>query len=627
MADSGAHSTSTSLKFLTLAALGVVFGDIGTSPLYALRECFHGPHAIAATPGNVLGVLSLIFWALVIVISIKYVTYVMRADNQGEGGILALMALIPPTYRGPQSRGVLTALGLFGAALLYGDGIITPAITVLGAIEGLNVATPLFEPYVVPITVVVLVALFLVQYRGTGAVGAVFGPVMVVWFTVIGLLGLRAILQAPAVLAAINPAHAYQFFSRSGLDGFLVLGSVFLVVTGGEALYADMGHFGKVPIRVAWFAIVQPGLMLNYFGQGALLLRDPGAAAQPFYLLAPPSLLLPMVVLATLAAVIASQALISAVYSLTRQAVQLGYSPRLAIQYTSAQTMGQIYVPQINYALMLATVALVIAFGSSSSLAAAYGIAVTATMGITTLLAYVVSRHVWGWSRSAAALATGVLLIVDLAFFGANVLKIAHGGWVPLVIAAVVYVLMTTWKRGRAILGARLRERAYPFEEFLRDIALRPPLRVPGTAVFMTGSAAGTPVTLLHNLEHNKVLHENVVLLTVTTADIPHVPLEDRLSVEPLGESFFRVTAVYGFMEEPNVPAALQEARRLGLRIDPATVTYFLGRETLLATGRPGMAIWREQLFVLMSSNAMRATSFFKIPSDRVVELGLQLEL
>jgi KUP system potassium uptake protein len=623
---SGSHQ-APSLGLVTLAALGVVFGDIGTSPLYALRECFHGPHAIAPTPANVLGVLSLIFWALIVVISIKYVTYVMRADNQGQGGILALMALIPPTYRGPQSRGVLTALGLFGAALLYGDGIITPAITVLGAMEGLKTATPFFDPYVVPLTVAVLVALFLVQYRGTAAVGRVFGPVMIVWFAAIGILGLRMVIQSPSVLTAINPLHATDFFVRNGWHGFLVLGSVFLVVTGGEALYADMGHFGTRPIRVAWFAIVQPGLMLNYFGQGALLLASPRAAEQPFYLLVPSMLLLPMVVLATLAAVIASQALISAVYSLTRQAVQLGYSPRLEIQHTSAQTIGQIYVPQINFALMAATVALVIAFGSSSSLAAAYGIAVTATMGITTLLAYVVSRHVWGWNRLASGLVTGLFFVVDLAFFGANVLKIAHGGWVPLVIAATVYLLMTTWKRGRDILGARLRERAYPFAQFLKDIAARPPIRVPGTAVFMTGSPAGTPITLLHNLEHNKVLHEKVVLLTVTTADVPQVPPEDRVSVEPLGENFFRVTVVYGFVEEPNVPAALAEARSQGLKIDPRTTTYFLGRETLLATRRPGMAVWRERLFVLMSRNAMRATAFFRIPSDRVVELGLQLEL
>jgi len=620
-------SHSASVKVLTLSALGVVFGDIGTSPLYALRECFYGPHAVPVTHEHVLGVLSLIFWALVVVISIKYVTFVMRADNQGEGGILALMALVPPTYRGPQSQGLLIGLGLFGAALLYGDGMITPAITVLGAIEGLNTATPLFQPYVVPMTVAVLVVLFLVQYRGTAHIGAIFGPVMVVWFVTIGALGLRSLVQNPEVLGAIVPTHAIHFFAANGMHGFLVLGSVFLVVTGGEALYADMGHFGRAPIRLAWFAIVQPGLMLNYFGQGALLLRNPQAAEQPFYLLSPPALLLPLVVLATIAAVIASQALISAVFSLTRQAVQLGYSPRLEIQHTSATTMGQIYIKKINWALMLATIGLVLAFESSSNLAAAYGIAVTATMGITTVLAYVITRHVWGWARWSALLVTIPLFAIDLAFFSANALKIAHGGWVPLMIASLIYLLMSTWKRGRQILGALLRARAYPFDRFLKDILAKPPVRVPGTAVFMTGSGAGTPPTLMHNLEHNKVLHSQIVLLTVMTADVPIVPLEDRVRVEPLGERFYRVTLSYGFMEEPDVPAGLAQAQAQGLAIDPNDTTYFLGRETLVATRNAGMPVWREKLFVLMSSNATRATAFFRIPSERVLELGMQIEL
>jgi len=621
------RSRASSVGLLTLAALGVVFGDIGTSPLYALRESFYGSHAVPVTPANVLGVLSLIFWALVLVISIKYVTFVMRADNQGEGGILALMALVPADYRGPNSRGVLIGLGLFGSALLYGDGMITPAITVLSAIEGLNVATPLFQPYVVPITVVVLVGLFLVQYRGTAKVGAVFGPVMVVWFVVIAALGVRALVQEPNVLGAINPLHALHFFARNHYHAFVVLGSVFLVVTGGEALYADMGHFGRPPIRMAWFALVQPALMLNYFGQGALLLRQPSAAQNPFYLLAPAWMLLPLVALATIAAVIASQALISAVFSLTHQAVQLGYSPRMAIQYTSAETMGQIYVKQVNWGLMLATIALVIGFESSTNLAAAYGIAVTGTMGITTILAYVVSRHVWGWSRLTAGAICLLFLTVDLAFFGANVLKILHGGWVPLVIATFIFTLMTTWKRGRQVVGDALKARAYPFAKFLQDITLRPPVRVPGTAVFMTGSGAGTPPTLLHNVEHNKVLHHQVVLLTVITSDVPHVPAESRIQVEPLGAQFYRVTLAYGFMEEPNVPEALEAAHAQGLDIDRADTTYFLGRETLLARRGDNMAIWREKLFVLMSSNAMRATAFFKIPSERVVELGLQLEI
>jgi KUP system potassium uptake protein len=625
------HRTSArraaSVGLLTLAALGVVFGDIGTSPLYALRECFYGPHAVAVTPDNVLGVLSLIFWALVIVISIKYVTFIMRADNQGEGGILALMSLIPATYRGPQSRGVLIALGLFGATLLYGEAMITPAISVLSSIEGLKVATPLFEPYVVPTTVVLLVLLFLVQYRGTTRVGIVFGPVMVVWFATIALLGVRMLVRAPEVMAAVNPLHAVDFFIRNRYHGFVVLGSVVLVVTGGEALYADMGHFGKPPIRLAWFSLVQPALLLNYFGQGALLLHQPQAAEQPFYLLAPSWMLFPLVGLATMATIIASQALISAVYSLTHQAVQLGYSPRMAIQYTSAEVMGQIYVKQVNWALMLATIALVLLFRSSTNLAAAYGMSVTGTMSISTVLAYVVSRHVWGWSRLTAGTIAVFFLTVDLAFFSANVLKITHGGWITLLIGAVIFTMMTTWKRGRQVVGDALRARAYPFEKFIQDITVRPPVRVSGTAVFMTGSGTGTPPTLLHNVEHNKVLHEQVVLLTVVTADVPHVPAESRVLVEPLSAQFYRVTLTYGFMEEPNVPAGLEAARARGLAFDPTDTTYFLGRETLLASRGENMAIWREKLFVFMSTNAMRATTFFKIPADRVLEVGMQLEL
>ena len=624
---SSSSPATSSRAAITLAALGVVFGDIGTSPLYSLRECFYGEHGVAATPANVLGVLSLIVWALVLVISVKYVSYVMRADNQGEGGILALMALIPSTYRGPQSRGVLLALGLFGSALLYGDGIITPAVSVLGAVEGLNLVTPALTPYVVPLSVVILAALFVLQQRGTASVGAMFGPVMVVWFVTIGFIGFQAMMTAPQVLSAVNPAHAVDFFARNHYHGFVVLGSVFLVVTGGEALYADMGHFGAGPIRLAWFAIVMPGLLLNYFGQGALLLGDPTAASSPFFKLVPQSMIVPLVVLATMAAVIASQALISAVFSLTRQAVQLGYSPRVEIRHTSATTIGQIYIPTINWALAVSTIALVIGFESSSALAAAYGIAVTATMGITTILAYVVARQVWKWNKLLAGSVTAVFLIIDLAFFGANALKIVHGGWVPLVIAAVVFSLLSTWKTGRAVLGARLRERAYPFELFLKDLNRTRPYRVPGTAIFMTGSGAGVPPTLIHNLRHNKVLHANVVLLTVTTEDVPHVADDRRIDVEPMSAGFYRVTLRYGFMEEPAVPEAISDARARGLPIDKDDITYFLGRETLLPANNPGMAPWRENLFALMSRNAMRATAFFKIPPERVVELGMQVEM
>jgi KUP system potassium uptake protein len=619
------QSSGQYLFFLTISALGVVYGDIGTSPLYAMRECFYGLHAIAATPQNVIGVMSLIFYSLVLIISVKYISFVMRADNQGEGGILALMALVPQRDRA--QTGVFVGLGLFGAALLYGDGMITPAISVLGAVEGLSIATPFFEPYVIPITVAILVLLFLIQHRGTGGVGALFGPVMVVWFVVIAILGIPWIGTEPRILTAVNPAHAVRFFVNNGYPGFLVLGAVFLVVTGGEALYADMGHFGKRPIRVAWFALVLPALVLNYLGQGALLLHDPEHAQHPFYLLAPPWLLLPLVFLATAAAVIASQALISGAFSLTRQAVQLGYSPRVDIDFTSAEEMGQVYVPQVNWALMLATIGLVVGFRSSSNLAAAYGIAVTTTMVITTLLLYKVARHVWGVSRAVAMPIAGFFLFIDLGFFGANALKVVQGGWFPLVVAAVIFTLMTTWKRGRSILASRLTARAYPFERFLQLIERDPPLRVPGTAVFMTGTRGVTPPALLHNLAHNKVLHEQVVLITVTTADVPAVPKDQHVAFEDLGRCFYRLTVVYGFMQQPNVPEAMRQAAALGLRFDEEETTYFLGRETLLVTQKPGMALWRERLFVIMSRNALRATAFFRIPPERVVELGMQVEL
>jgi KUP system potassium uptake protein len=624
-ASKSAPASGRYLALLTLTALGVVYGDIGTSPLYALRECFHGPHGIAPTRENVLGVLSLIFWSLTLIISVKYLIFVMRADNDGEGGILALMALVS---RQPQARrrghAVLVALGLFGAALLYGDGMITPAISVLGAVEGLTVATHVFEPYVVPTTVAILVALFLIQSRGTGAVGVLFGPVMVLWFVTIGVMGGWWIVSDPHVLTAFNPAHAAVFLGRNGWHGFVVLGAVFLVVTGGEALYADMGHFGRRPIRLAWFTLVLPGLLLNYLGQGALLLSHPEAAASPFYLMAPSWAVYPLVALATMAAVIASQALISGVFSLTRQAVQLGYCPRLDIDHTSVTERGQIYIPQVNWALMIATVALVIGFGSSSALAAAYGVAVTSTMIITTLLAYLVARGSWGVSRGVAGSLAVFFLAIELGFFGANLIKIFQGGWFPLVIGVMLYTALSTWKKGRSLLALRFVDRHYPLDQFLQEDGARPPHRVPGTAIFMTSNLDGTPPTLLHNLQHNKVLHERVLLLTVVTSEIPHVEAQHRVEIEPLDGGFFRVRIRYGFMEEPDIPAALRVS---GLHIVPDETTYFLGTETLLATGRPGMPLWRERLFVLMSRNALRATSFFKIPPDRVVEIGMQVEL
>ena len=612
---------------LTITAIGVVYGDIGTSPLYAMRECFFGSHSVPATHENVLGVLSLIVYSLLIVISVKYIAVVMRADNQGEGGILALTALLP-SVNGNRSRWPrLVLLGIFGAALLYGDGMITPAITVLSAVEGLEVATPFIESYVVPISVAILIGVFAIQRHGTHRVGVLFGPIMVGWFVVIAALGLSWLVEEPVVLTAVDPRHAVAFFSEHGWHGFAVLGAVFLVVTGGEALYADMGHFGRRPIRLAWFALVLPALLLNYFGQGALLLSNPAAAEQPFFLLAPKWALFPLVGLATAAAIIASQALISGAFSLTRQAIQLGYSPRLDIAHTSSHEIGQVYVPQVNWGLMLSTIAIVIGFGSSTALAAAYGIAVTMTMVITAMLLHVVATERWKWPATLAFTVTGIFLTVDLAFFGANALKIAHGGWLPLVIGALLFTMMTTWKRGRQIVAQRLTARAVPLEDFMDRVAASNPARVPGTAVFMTAQPGGTPPALAHNLRYNKVLHEHVVTLMVTTQPVPHVPPEEQVTVRDLGRGVFSVIVRYGFMEDPNVPDALALAKERGLVVDDDDITFFLGRETLIVTETPGMAVWRERLFVLMARNAVRATAFFRLPPERVVELGVQVEI
>jgi len=613
---------------LSLVALGVVYGDIGTSPLYAIRECFYGPHAVAPTHDHVLGVLSLIFWALLIVISVKYLVFVLRADNHGEGGILALMALATPIKpSGRTERQAFVLIGIFGAALLYGDGIITPAISVLGAMEGLSVATPGLQPFVVPITVVILVSLFWFQSRGTSGVGKVFGPITLLWFAVLAILGVIQIARHPAVVEAVNPIHAIRFFADTGWHGYLVLGSVFLVVTGGEALYADMGHFGTGPIRVDWFAVVLPALLLNYFGQGALLLENPAAAENPFYLLAPSWAIYPMVVLAVAAAVIASQAVISGAYSLTMQAVQLGFSPRIKIDHTSTREFGQIYIGGVNWALMAGCIMIVLGFRTSSNLAAAYGVAVTTTMVITTILFYVVARERWGWSRLTAGSLTILFLTIDGAFFGANIIKVAQGGWLPLALAAAIYTVLLTWKRGRKILGDRIQAEALPLQEFITQILAQPVRRVPGTAIFMNGSASKTPPALLHNLEHNKILHDRVIFVTVKTEQVPQVPPDERLEVEAFGGGIYRVRAHYGFMEEPDIPAALAASAAQGLPPMDADTTYFLGRETIIATSRPGMARWRERLFAAMSRNATTATAYFGIPPDRVVELGEQIEL
>ncbi|MBF8301373.1 MAG: potassium uptake protein, Kup system [Acidobacteria bacterium] len=633
MTAQGDASGRSTLIPLTLTAIGVVYGDIGTSPIYTVRECFFGPHAVAPTHDNVLGVLSLILYALVIVVSIKYISIVMRADNQGEGGILALTALLPDST-GTPSRGrlaadrpVLIALGIFGAALLYGDGMITPAITVLGAIEGLQVATPLFSPYVLPLSVAIIIGIFVIQQFGTHRVGGLFGPVMVVWFATIGVLGISWVVREPAVLGALDPRHGVRYFLDNGWHGFPVLGAVVLAVTGGEALYADMGHFGKRPIRLAWYGLVLPTLMLNYFGQGALILLNPAAASQPFFLMAPGWALYPLVVISTLAAIIASQALISGAFSLTRQAVLLGYAPRLDIAHTSPNEMGQVYVPQVNWALAICTILIVLGFQSSSALAATYGIALTITMVITALLLYVVATERWKWPLWVAIAVTAVFLTIDVALFAANSLKILRGGWLPLGVATIIFTLMTTWKTGRRLVAERLTARAVPMEDFIAGIVAARPARVPGTAVFMTAQPAGTPPALVHNLRYNKVLHEHVVILTVTTAHTPHVPPEDQITVDALGHGLFNMRVRYGFMQDPHVPNALVRARALGLVLDPGDVTYFLGRETIIVARRKGMAQWRERLFVLMARNAVRATAFFRLPTERVVELGVQVEM
>ena len=625
------HGANRTLPLaLALGALGVVYGDIGTSPLYALRSCFTGPHGIPATHGNVLGILSLIFWALALIVSVKYIAFVLRADNRGEGGILALMALaFPERSRANPTRAiwVFTSLGIFGAALLYGDGLITPAITVLGAVEGLEIATPAFKHFTVPLTVIILVALFSVQRVGTGGVGRVFGWVMLVWFITIAMLGVSEVWRAPEVLGAFSPHYAVKFFLANGWRGVHVLGSVFLVLTGAEALYADMGHFGRRPILRAWFCLVLPALFLNYLGQGALVLHHPDAVENPFYRLAPTWALYPLVALATCAAVIASQALISGSFSLTMQAVQLGYAPRVAIEHTSSATRGQIYIPWINWGLMVACIGLVIGFGSSDNLAAAYGIAVVLTMIITTLLFFFAARRLWGWSTLATSLLCAVFLAAELAFLGANLIKIQHGGWFPLAVGIIGFTLMSTWKTGRARLRQRLTNNLLPIADFLQSISDSSPPRVKGTAVFLAGNPDGTPLALLHNLKHNKMLHERVILLTLLTEEIPYVEKEQRVTVTDLGKSFHRVIGRYGFMEEPHVPEILKLCQPHGLKFREMETTYFLSRETIIPSDRRGLAAWRKRLFALMSRNAQPANAFFRLPPNRVVELGMQVEL
>jgi KUP system potassium uptake protein len=628
--ETSGHASNHPLRLaLLLGALGVVFGDIGTSPLYAIKECFSpaSSHHVAPTPENILGILSLMFWSLTLVVTIKYLTFILKADNQGAGGILALLALVPPRKEGQGNGGPLVLLVLFGAALLYGDGVITPAISVLSAMEGLEVATTSLKPVIVPLTVVVLLALFYVQSRGTEGIGNVFGPVTLVWFLVIAALGLRWILIHPSVLAAVNPKYAVMFFVEHRLHGFLLLGAVVLCITGGEALYADMGHFGRRPIRAVWYAIVLPALLLNYFGQGACLLENPAAATNPFYALVPSWALYPTVTIATAATIVASQALISGAFSLTQQAVQLGYFPRVTIVHTSKETEGQIYIPEINRALCVACLWLVLSFQTSTALAAAYGIAVTGTMGITTIVYFVVVTQRWHWPLWKALPPVALFLGIDLAFFGANAAKFFHGGWFPIAMGAVIFTVMTTWKTGRRLLGEAFKANLLPIDTFLLDVEQTKPHRVSGAAVFMASNPNGTPPALLHHFKHNKVLHDQVVLLSVINERVPEIPASERTTVEAMGQGFFRVTARYGFMQTPNIPQVLGNCAQLGLDLNLADTSYYLGRETLLTSGDARMMKWRKGLFAFISRNARPATAYFSLPPGRVVELGMQIDL
>jgi len=614
--------TGRHLATLSLAALGVVYGDIGTSPLYAFRECFSPEYGLAPTVSTVYGLLSLIVWSLILIVSVKYIVFIMRLDNHGEGGILALLALLLQRRR----RGVLIALGLFGAALLYGDGVITPAISVLSAIEGLTVSTPQFSPYVVPSTLLTLFLLFFVQRYGTASIGTVCGPIMLIWFVLIGVLGVGEIMRGPAVLLALNPWYGVSFLIEHGLASLLVLGAVVLAVTGAEALYADMGHFGRSPIRLVWFGLVFPALVLNYFGQGALVLRVPDAVQNPFYLLAPRHLLYPLIAIATLATVVASQALISGAFSLTQQAVQLHYSPRVSIIHTSRAEVGQIYIPAVNMALLMGCLLLVLGFKSSSALAAAYGIAVTGTMAITSVLFYVIARERWQWSVWRAGALAGVFLTIDLAFFGANIVKTARGGWLPIAIATAIFLIMTTWNRGRELLQGILAQAALPLDRFIAEVRRANPPRVPGTGLFLTPTVDGAPLVLQRHLTFNKALQQEIVLLSITTEEVPEVQPAKRVTSEALAEGFYRVNARYGFMEKPDVQDIIAICRGRGMKLEVDDTTYYLGRTELLPTGPVRMMRWRKRLFGVMARNASSATDFFNIPPNRVVELGARLE-
>ena len=626
---SSTTGSKTKLSAITLAALGVVFGDIGTSPLYTIKEVFSvGAHPVPLTEANMYGILSLIVWALIMVVSVKYVAFIMRADNRGEGGIMALLALASHNAgNNIKKQHTIMLLGILGACMFYADGMITPAISVLSAVEGLELAAPMLHPLIIPITLVVLFILFWAQSKGTALVGAFFGPIMLLWFGTLGMLGLQSIMRSPTILHALNPIYAIHFFTVSPWIAFVALGAVVLAVTGAEALYADMGHFGRFPIRLAWFGFVLPALILNYFGQGALILQHQESVKNPFYLLAPEWMLFPLIILATLAAVIASQAVITGAFSVSRQALQLGYLPRMHVEHTSESQEGQIYMPRVSWGLMFAVMLLVLSFKSSGNLAAAYGIAVTGDMVITTLLAGIVFHNLWGWSKVRTGLLVSMFLTIDVSFFSANVLKIPDGGWVPLAIGIVIFTLMLTWKTGRAMVYTRLRNEAMALDPFIEAIGAHPPTRVPGTALFMTPNPDGVPHAMLHNLKHNKVLHEKMVILTVKFLDYPHTSEDERVKLDLLPHEFYKVTVQYGFKDEPDLPRDLQLCTEKGLVLDEMDTSFFIGKEILIASGNSGMAFWRKKIFIGLFRSAETITNQFKLPPNRVIELGSQLKI
>lgn len=619
---------SARLAPLTLAALGVVYGDIGTSPLYAFRECFHGDYGISVTQGHILGVLSLMFWALFMTVTVKYLGFALSADYDGEGGVLALTALVASANpEKKKQRLVLVALGLFGACLLYGDGMITPAISVLSAIEGIKIITPVFKPYIIPVTITILAGLFLIQRRGTAKVGTLFGPIILMWFLILGVLGAVHIVINPKILIAVSPWYGIRFLMDNKLDGFLVMGAVFLVATGAEALYADMGHFGSGPIRLAWMGLVFPALILNYFGQGAVLLSKPEMSYHPFYALVPGWAMIPMVLLATVATIIASQAIITGAFSLTQQAIQLGYFPRLNVKHTSASQIGQIYIAPVNWVLMICTIALVAGFQSSSKLAAAYGVAVTVTMLITDALFFVVMSQKWGWSKIAAGLVAGIFFLVDIPFFGANISKLFHGAWFPLFIGAIIFIIMLTWRDGREILRSKMGGLTPKLKDFETMLKNDPPTRIKGLAVFLTRTHDIVPAALIHNMKHNKILHSKVIFLNIRIEEIPRVPNFEKIEIEKLGAGIHVIIAHYGFMEEPKINTIFELSRDKGLAIEMKNASFFLGREKLGISDKPEMSRWRSNLFIFLSRNSMDISSHFGIPLSQALEVGVQLDL